>query len=144
QGFRRYFNEDYEHYFFVADDMVLNPLINENNYQEFFQLSKDTSFLPEIFTLDNFNNDETLLFSPYYSFMSRLAFKKRKPAKYVWWRISQALKYDPKAEGVEAMKEIPTYEEALALLKKHGMEVKPLQYIDVKGGAPAPTGLRSI
>src|ERR1700743_1228199 len=39
QGLKSYFKEDYTHYFFVADDMVLNPVVNEHNYAEHLKLS---------------------------------------------------------------------------------------------------------
>ena len=144
QGFKHYFREEFEHYFFVADDMVLNPAINEENYKEFFKVSSDTGFVPEIFTLNNFHNDETLLFTPYYTFKDRLREKVLKqkgikPARYFWWRIIQALQYDPKKEGVEAIGEIPSYEEAKQIIKDHGIDVKPLEYAHVNWGLPFPS-----
>ena len=41
----RYIHKEYENYFFVADDMILNPAINEQNYKEFFDLKKNSGFI---------------------------------------------------------------------------------------------------
>ena len=46
QGFDRYFADEYRHYIFVADDLFLNPMINENNYRAYFGLDDEKSFLP--------------------------------------------------------------------------------------------------
>lgn len=37
--------ENYEHYIFIADDMVLNPEINENNYKEWFNLEDKDAYI---------------------------------------------------------------------------------------------------
>jgi len=56
QGFKSYFKEDYEHYFFVADDMILNPIINETNYRENLKLNSNTCFIPEFVNLHECEN----------------------------------------------------------------------------------------
>lgn len=38
-------SEKYEYYFFVADDIVLNPSIDETNYKEWFSLKDNRSFI---------------------------------------------------------------------------------------------------
>lgn len=38
-------NHSYEHYFFIADDAILNPRINEQNYREWFGLNDHSSFI---------------------------------------------------------------------------------------------------
>lgn len=35
----------YEHYFFIADDAILNPEINEKNYREWFGLTNHSAFI---------------------------------------------------------------------------------------------------
>lgn len=37
--------ESYEQYFFVADDIILNPEINELNYKEWFELKEKEAFI---------------------------------------------------------------------------------------------------
>ena len=53
QGFKSYFKEEYTHYFFVADDLILNPKINENNYAEHLKLNSNTCFIPYLFNLND-------------------------------------------------------------------------------------------
>jgi hypothetical protein len=44
QAFKVFFSSNFEHYFFIGDDLILNPLINQENYKFFFKLKKDSSF----------------------------------------------------------------------------------------------------
>lgn len=132
QGFKTYFNEEFEHYLFVADDMILNPEINENNYRTFFQISNEDSFIPEIFELNNFTNNETLNVDPFVSLTERALMRKNeKLSRFLWSRTPDAVEYDPKKEYVEGMQEIPTYSEALEIMKKHGIKISPLLYTDM-------------
>lgn len=39
------FQGDYEQYLFIADDMILNPEINEGNYQKYFHVKNEEAFL---------------------------------------------------------------------------------------------------
>ena len=39
---------DSDHIMFIGDDLILNPEINENNYKDYFNLDKSTSFNAEI------------------------------------------------------------------------------------------------
>jgi hypothetical protein len=84
QGFRNYFNASYKHYFYIADDMIVNPLINEDNYKDFFKLEDNASFIPE---LDSMPADK-------------------------WPHGRAALTYNPYKQGVEIKNEIPAIEEA--------------------------------
>jgi hypothetical protein len=105
QGFKNYFKEEYTHYFFIADDLLLNPIINEHNYQEFLGLRKTTCFLPEIISLHESKN---------------------------WWvRVAEAYKYKVNQEGIEVKGQLPDYETALQRFKKFGWEIKPLRFNQV-------------
>lgn len=42
------FKGDYDHYFFVADDIALHPDINERNFEEWFGVDADTCYIPEL------------------------------------------------------------------------------------------------
>jgi hypothetical protein len=46
QGFRDYWRADFTHYFFVADDLLLHPSINEDNFIDFIGLPEGHSFFP--------------------------------------------------------------------------------------------------
>lgn len=39
------FRGDYEQYLFIADDMILHPGMNQENYREFFNVEKDEAFI---------------------------------------------------------------------------------------------------
>lgn len=129
QAFTHFFEEKYENYFFVADDLILNPEINEHNYQDHFKLTEGYSFIPEIFSLNNFTNSETLHFAPNKSFFGN-------KFKFHWWRIKHALLYQHANEGVENEREMPSYPDAVDKLKKHGYEIKPLSFHDLYGYFP--------
>src|SRR5262249_60267 len=101
QGLKSFFNEEYAHYLFVADDLVLNPTINENNYAEIFNLSLEGCFIPRFVSLGESRD---------------------------WWGEGEAYRWNIKLRGVEAVKQIPDYERALQKFKKFGLEIKPLQF----------------
>ena len=127
QGLQHYFAEEFVHYLFVADDLILNPSINEDNYAEYFKLSPTTSFIPEIFQLHHLSNNNTLRFEKFNNIRGQLN-------KLYWWRIKDVVNYQHKKEGVETRNEMPGFEEAEAIFKKHGYFVKPLTYLDAYGG----------
>ena len=133
QGFREYFRQEFEHYLFVADDLVINPAISENNYKEHFQLGDDTCFIPEIFSLHHFTNTHTLRFIPLKSALNT-------EEKLYWWRVKDIVKYRHINEGVENEKEMPSRKEATERLQKHGYAVKPLSFHDIYGYLPVSLG----
>ena len=135
QGLKHYFSEEFEHYLFVADDLVLNPAINENNYKQFFNLSSETSFIPEIFELHKLSNNNTLHFENFKA-------SPGNPNKFYWWRIKDVVKYRHEKEGTEIKNEMPPFSEAKAALQKHGFSITPLSYQDVWGGI-FPFSIRS-
>ena len=53
QGFKDYHHSDASHYIFCADDLLLNPVINENNYRDFFKVGEGEAFCPHLDDLDN-------------------------------------------------------------------------------------------
>ena len=46
QAINTFFNDDFSHYLFVGDDVLLNPKINEHNILELLNLDDETAFLP--------------------------------------------------------------------------------------------------
>jgi hypothetical protein len=84
QGLKHFFRQDYSHYFFVADDMALNPVLNEDNYAQYLKLNQDSCFIPV------FNNLH---------------------GRTWWWaRVKEAYQYRIESRGVEAKNELPNYE----------------------------------
>ena len=104
QGLRSYFKEKYSHYFFIADDMILNPLINENNYCDIFNLGANTSFIPGFITLHE--------------------------TKY-WCYVKEAFQWNKKVEGVEVSNMLPSYENAIDKFSKFGLTIKPFGFSKV-------------
>ena len=128
QGFREYFREEFEHYLFVADDLLLHPGIHEGNYAEWFGLGAEGSFVPELFSLHDLHNDQTLRFEPY---------RRGGETKFHWWRVRDLARYKHRVEGLENSREMPTYAEAEAILRRHGHTVEPLRFADLYGPPPA-------
>ena len=56
QAFRSFFNAKFDHYFFVADDMIVNPIINEKNYSEHLKIKKGEAFIPRLIPLNKDDN----------------------------------------------------------------------------------------
>jgi hypothetical protein len=111
QGFKSFYREEFSHYFFIADDLFLNPVINEKNYTEHLQLKQNTCFLPGFVTLHN--------------------------VTFGWWpRVGEAFRYKIKVPGVEAENQLPDFDTALAAFEKFGLKIKPL-CIDQVWKAPA-------
>lgn len=102
QGFSRFFSETYTHYLFIADDLILNPAVNEYNYQEMLGLNDKSSFLEQF-----------------------ISFHK---LKSFWHRAKEAYEYKARKDGVEISREIPSCQEALALFSRFGLEIKPLAF----------------
>ena len=105
QGFKSYFKKEYKHYLFVADDLILNPIINEINYTQHFKLNSNTSFIPGFGTLHE--------------------------VKDFWARVGEAFHWNINFPGVEVKDELPDYKTALQLFTKFGLEIKPLHYLQI-------------
>ena len=102
QGFHSYFKEKYSHYFFIADDLMLNPKINENNYSDIFNLDKETSFIPFFITLHE--------------------------RKIYWLWVKDAYFWGKKESGVEMGKCLPDYDTAKNIFFKFGLTIEPLRF----------------
>ncbi len=102
QGFKSYFKEDYTHYLFVADDLLLNPIINENNYSEHFKLNSNTCFIPGFITLHDIGE---------------------------WWaRVGDAFRWSIKLQGVETKNQLPDYDKALQKFQQFDLTIQPLRF----------------
>jgi hypothetical protein len=105
QGSKHFFRPEFEHYLFIADDLVLNPVINENSYRQKLGLDSNTSFIPHLISLHEMKN--------------------------YWPRTREAFEFTVKKKGVEIVKELPDYDDALARFAVHGLEIKPLRHRQV-------------
>jgi len=100
QGHTHFVRPYLNHYLFIADDLVLNPAINETNYQEYFNIDENSSFLPHIIKLHEM--------------------------KHYWPRIKEAFEYKLNIRGVEIKNELPNYDQAIKKLGQLGIMIKPL------------------
>ena len=48
QAYQKIKDKGFSHFFFVADDMILNPAINENNLFDFTGISSDSSWIKDL------------------------------------------------------------------------------------------------
>ena len=93
------------HYFFVGDDLILNPVINENNYGEHLSLDAAKSFIPRLSAIDE--------------------------KQGYWANNITALMYNRHAPGVEANGQLPGYDEAALKLQRLGIENMPLNFSQI-------------
>lgn len=113
QGFHRFFQEGTSHYIFIADDLMLNPEIDETNYREYFNLKDDAqSFIPEL--------------------------KQLHQVDHTWLRFLDAVKYNQRCKGVEVEKLLPSVTEATTAFAKHGLEVHPIKTSRIYGDMRIP------
>lgn len=88
-------NDGYDYYYIIADDMIINPAINENNIQEFFELEDGQSWIPHLRML--------------------------REQKYFWIGTLSAYTYKPVQKYVEAKGELPSVEEAVKKFETQGL-----------------------
>ena len=101
-------NEHFDYYFFIGDDLYLNPNITEHNFELFFKVDEETAFIPDFFLLNN--PKETKPFRPHYP---------------IWSHNKYAINFNIEQNGIEVKKFLPSDEEARQLLKRHGIEFSP-------------------
>ena len=102
QGFKSFFHEDIIHYFFIADDLILNPCINEENYQQIFELTNSTCFIPHFLNLHSLDS--------------------------FWPRVREAYKYKMRIRNVDVINELPSYNDALTKFAKFDLKLGYLRY----------------
>jgi hypothetical protein len=101
QGFKHFFRPEFTHYFFIGDDLIINPAITERNYQSVLNIGPRTSYIPEIQTFDTNGH---------------------------WSRKELALTFFSSRYGSEGFKELPSYEEALKRFADHNVKIGGLKY----------------
>jgi hypothetical protein len=102
QGFSDFFKKDYDHYFFIADDLLINPVINETNYTDYLKLGRHSCFITRLTSL---HEDKG------------------------WWsRVRGAYRYNTNVPGIEIKNLLPDYQIALQAFNKFGLKIKPLSF----------------
>lgn len=111
----RLVGDQFSHYVFVADDLLLNPAVNEQNLGAHLRLRPGVGYLKEM-----------------------RPFSTMTTAWTHFDRTLRALRFD---EYVNARAELPAREEALARLARHGIHLRPLGWRNLEA-APGPFGQR--
>jgi hypothetical protein len=104
QAFSRFYREDYDYYYFIGDDLLVNPSINESNLHEIFKLDGREAFISQFIQLHK--------------------------TKYWQW-TREAVEYRLKRKGTELYNELPSFERALSKFKLHGLELGRLKFSQV-------------
>lgn len=107
QGFKHFYNKNFAHYLFIADDMILNPKINARSYQYYLKLSEEGNFIPRLGNMPEYER--------------------------LWPHNRNGVNYNPYPIGVEAAKEIPSATEAEERLKNFNVANSSFTYAQVYG-----------
>lgn len=105
QAYQQIKKMGFTHYFIVADDMIINPTINENNLFEVTGIPKDYCY---IHNLRNITGHKT---PPW-------AFK------------FYAYEYDPNQKGLEIINILPSFDEAKHTLENQGFRSRNLSFLE--------------
>ena len=104
QGLRSFYRPEFTHYFFIADDMILNPRVNEENF---------TAELP---------------LSPGYSFISNFSNYNANREKGFWGRVEMAYEWKFHQNGLQGARELPSPEVAAEKFQKLELPNRPLKF----------------
>lgn len=89
-----------DHFLFVADDLLLNPLIDEFNYVEYLGLGKNSAFIPNLIEFHRCSS--------------------------FWHRCRDAALFNPLQPGIEIVDKLPPPAAALELFQQHGLRPEPI------------------
>ena len=101
-------NERFDHYMIIADDLLLNPAINQDNYADFLLLDRSAAFIPGLFLLNDIHETR-----PY------------RPMAPYWFWIDAATDFTPEQRGIDVTGLLPTYEQAVKKLARHDLRFTP-------------------
>ena len=99
QGLSDYYQKEVSHYLFIADDLLLNPAINEDNYQDFFTLNQNNCYIHRIKNLVDKNGDVT---------------------PWAYYHFAHEFPSSP----LQELDELPSHHEAVQRFKQHNIETK--------------------
>ncbi len=97
QGFNQLFQEKFSHYIFIADDLILNPILNDMNIIEILHLHNQASYIKSLTPLTAIDPG--------------------------WSHLAGVLKVFQDYNGVEFRKELPPANEAISLMGSHGIQM---------------------
>jgi hypothetical protein len=91
----------FDHFLFIADDMILNPVVTAENYREQMGLASNSCFIPGLVALHT--------------------------RQKWWWHTPEAFAWDVRQPGVEAANQLPDAAVAAEKLRALGIEMQPLR-----------------
>lgn len=95
QAYEKIKHLGYTHFYVIADDLILNPSINENSLWNELGIREDECFHPGFLIMQKRN-------------------------KY-WSHAQDAVEYTPNVSGVEIMKILPSFEQAKKRFEQYGI-----------------------
>jgi hypothetical protein len=103
QAYRDLIPGNFSHYFFIADDLILNPVVDERNFLQVMGLPSGHCFIPGF---------------------HRGGVKSQK----FWSNTRRALEWRVRANGVEAVHQLPAAGEAVGRLARHKIKHEPVSF----------------
>ena len=105
QAYQKIKEMGFSHYFIVADDMIINPAINENNLFELTGIPQNHCYIHQLFTITR--------------------------DKVHWAYKYNAYLYNPNQKGLEISNILPTYEETIETFKQKGFDPHDLSFGEI-------------
>lgn len=131
QGFKSFFGDKYSHYIFIGDDLIINPVLNDDNFAELLGIEQGESYIPELVTLDG---------------CVRAGKHKNaaQPKKSFWGHTIDAVTFYENRKGSETKNELPSKEIAEAKFKSAGLSIIPLTFYNIFGQTYIPTSFSKL
>ena len=124
QAIHRFWDEKYTHYFFVGDDVLLHPQLNENNLLEKLSVNDQTCFFPDLWeSLDKRS----------YSWVNTF------PALNAFY-LADALHH----HSINWKSHFPPREEAIKRFSNQGISIGKIQFRDFRKNAVFPTKRKAL
>ena len=134
-GFRDYQSNDTSHYIFCADDLLINPEVNEDNYQRFFKIDGQTSYLNNYF---NLSNAYSLLPWKPGNFVTHALPKQRAEEstgvlrnlydtfrnRFRKWHINTAVEFQLESKSMKVLQSLPSREAAIETFANYNLITK--------------------
>lgn len=118
QAVSRIVDDAFDHYLFVADDLLLRPDISEDTYRERLQLDSDACFLPEFIELHTLT--------------------------HYWPRATEAARWNPRVLGAQIAELLPAAADVTARFARFGLTSAPLTHFQVMNRQPATDAERQV
>lgn len=104
QGLATFYKDEFEDYLFIADDLIINPQINQNNYREYFEIKQNQGFIKNLVEI---NPPEQL-------------------KGHIFWTFNWCLlPYVSKTKILQKYmgNELPSYDEAISYFKEKKLDI---------------------